>query len=119
MAVSITIGGVTLRLVSFQERPREYRGEAARAFDNTLLDGRDAPKRSWSGETDWVTTAEEATLRAAVEAGPVSCSGLVLPGGAVTCSVDVDGSVLGPGVQGGLTDYALVNSRLSLTLREV
>jgi hypothetical protein len=119
MAVSITIGGITLRLLpGFQQRASEWRGSVDRAFDMSLVDGRDSEKRSWSGVTDWMTTTEEAALRAAVASGPVVCSGLVLPGGPFTCSVEVESSSYGPAVQSGLPDYTGVNVTLALTLRE-
>jgi hypothetical protein len=119
VSYSITVAGIGLRFVTFQEQKPAFRGDAVEAFDNTLQDGRDAKKRRWAGTTDWHTTAEEASLRTAVEGtGPVTCSGLVLPGGSVSAVVDVETVDYGPAVQAGITNYAAVNVRLSLTLRE-
>ena len=118
MPDSISIGGVDLRLVSFQRRDNEYRGEVTASFNNRLGDGRDGPRRSWDGTTDWITPAEEAALRAVVDSGPAVCSGLVLHGEEVLCSVTVGNAPEGPDVQSGTTDYSAVNVSLALTLRE-
>jgi hypothetical protein len=119
MPDSITIGGVALKLVAFQERAREQRGDAVRTFDNTLADGRDLPKRTWDGTSLEMTPATEATLRLAVGSGPVVCSGLVLYGESVLCAVDVENAPRGPDVQSGPPDESEVNVTLSLVLREV
>jgi hypothetical protein len=114
---SIVIGGIALDLVSFREGETEWRGTADRAFDNTLLDGRDAPKRSWEGVTDWLATAAADSLRAAIASGPVSCSGVVL-GETVTASVDVRSAERGPDVSSGTPNWSAINVTLALTLRE-
>lgn len=119
MAYSITAGGVNLRLTAFQERAREHRGESVRAFDQTLMNGRDLPVRTWDGVTDWMTPAEEVALRSAVEAGNVVCSGLVLHGESVLCEVTVETVPRGPNVQGAKIDYATLNVTLALVFREV
>jgi hypothetical protein len=119
MPNSITVDGIGVRLISFSERAREYRGEVAASFLNTLQDGRDAPRRTWEGVTDAITPAEEATLRTAVEAGDVVCDGLVLYEESVLCSVTVENATRGPDVQSGPTDYSAVNVALNLTFREV
>lgn len=119
MADSITIGGVGLRLVRFKERPQVYRGEIATAFDNTLMDGRDTatPQRSWEGETDWHLPAVLASLRSAMAAGPLSCSGLVL-GETVTCVVEIGDVEKGPDVSSGKTDWTDINVQFPIVLRE-
>jgi hypothetical protein len=116
---SITIGGVALNLVAFDQGDSEWRGDAPRAFDNTLQDGRDNEKRNWSGTTDWITPATYASLRTAIAGGAVSCSGVVL-GETVTCSVEVKSAPRGPDVLSGVRpDWTAINVTLSLTLREV
>jgi hypothetical protein len=119
MPDSATIGGVSVRFTSFKERPREYRGESVRTFDNTLQSGRDLPVRTWDGVTDWMTPASEATLRAAVEAGNVVCDDLVFYGESILCEVSIEDAPRGPDVQSGPTDYTAVNVTLSMVMREV
>jgi hypothetical protein len=119
MARSITVGTVELWLTSFQERQREWRGEATRSFDHTLQDGRDLPKRAWDGTTDWLSPADEAALRLAIGGGPVVCFGIVLVGEAVLCTVDVESAPRGPDVQSGAPDWTEINVTLALTFREV
>lgn len=122
MPDSINIGGIGLRLTAFQERAREYRGESVRAFDQSLLSGRDLPARTWDGTSDWITPAEEVALRAVIEAGNVVCtstSPLVLYGESVLCEVTIEAVPRGPDVQSGNTVYSTVNVTLALVLREV
>lgn len=120
MAESITIAGIDLKLLSFERREDEVRGEAPRAFNNTLLDGTDAGKGVWSAVTDALLPATEIALRAAIASGPVVCAGLVLYGGAVLAKVTIGGAPLGPDVVSGpIPDHTAVNASLSLTLREV
>lgn len=118
MPDSINVGGVGLRLISFQRRANEYRGEAVASFDNRLQDGRDEPRRVWDGTTDAITPAEEAALRSAIDGGLVVCSGLVLHGEEVLCSVTAENAPEGPDVQSGPPDYTAINVSLSLTFRE-
>lgn len=119
MPASITIGAVSVNLLDFTERAREYRGELTVAFDNTLLDGRDRPRRTWEGKTDWITPEAENALRGQIDGGPVACSGLVLYGEGVYCIVTIDSAMRGPDVSNGLPDWTNVNSQLSLTFKEV
>lgn len=114
---SITIAGVGLDLTAFREGEPEWRGEAARAFDNTLLVGRDSKKRIWEGVTDWMSKADTDALAAAVEGGTVTCSGVVL-GETVSASVDIRTAERGPDVSSGRPDWTAINVTLSLTLRE-
>lgn len=118
MPDSIDIGGVTLRMISFQRRENVYRGDVAASFSNRLLDGRDAPRRSWEGTTDWITPAEEAALRAVVDAGNTVCTGLVLNDEEVLCCVTIGNAPLGPNVQSGPPDYTAINVSLALVLQE-
>jgi hypothetical protein len=118
MADSISVGGIGLRLTSFQRRANEYRGDVSASFNNRLADGRDSPRRVWDGTCDWITPAEEASLRAVVDAGAVLCSGLVLNGEEVLCIVTVETAPEGPDVQSGPTDYTAVNVAPTLTFRE-
>lgn len=119
MPDSATIGGVSVRFVSFKERAREYRGESVKSFNNTLLSGRDLPVRSWDGVTDWMSSAAEATFRTAVEAGNVVCDDLVFYGESILCEVTIEDATRGPDVQSGYTDYSAVNVSLSVVVREV
>lgn len=119
MPDSATLGGVSVRFVSFKERAREYRGESPRSFNNTLLSGRDSPVRTWDGVTDAMLPATEATLRTAVEAGNVVCDDLVFYGESVLCEVTIEDAPRGPDVQSGPTDYSAVNVSLSIVMREV
>lgn len=119
MAYSIVVGGMGLRLTSFQERPREYRGESVRSFDNSLMSGRDRPARTWDGVTDSYSPAEENSLRSIVEAGNVVCSGIGLHSETLLCEVTIESTPRGPNVQGALRDYSTVNVTMSLVLREV
>lgn len=118
-ATSITIGGVGLRLVRFRERTQVYRGEITAAFDNTLMDGRDTanPLRSWEGDTDWHLPSVLASLRSAMAAGPLTCSGLVL-GETVTCVVEIGDVEKGPDVSSGKTDWTAINVQFPVVLRE-
>jgi hypothetical protein len=116
---SITIAGIPLRMASFAERAREYRGEAVRAFDNSLLDGTDQGKRAWDGQTMELLPADEQALRAAIAFGTVACTGLALYGETVYCKVTVESAVRGPDtVSANHTDFSAVAVTLSLTLRE-
>jgi hypothetical protein len=119
MARSVTVGAIELWLTAFQERAREWRGEATRSFDHTLQDGRDLPRRAWDGTTDWIPLADEAALRLAVGSGPVVCSGVVFAGESVLCTVDVENAPRGPDVQSGAPDWTEINVTLALTFREV
>jgi hypothetical protein len=119
MPASIEIAGIEVDLVSFQQRPDARRGEMVRAFDNTLLDGTDRPKRTWDGTTDWMTPASEQALRAAVGSGPVVCTGFVLSDEQVLCSVSIEAVPRGPDVLNGRPDYAALNVTLPLVLTEV
>lgn len=79
MAGFLVVAGVDLIVTSMQERQRTVRGEAVRAFDNTLMGGTDAGKASWNVELFSMTLAEADTFRAAVEGvGLVECWGAKL-----------------------------------------
>jgi len=119
MAESITIGAVTLKLISCQERAREYRGEEVASFSNVLMNGRDAGRKTWDGVSLPIAPAAEATLRGIIDAGSVVCSGLVLYGESVLCNVTIESAPRGPDETGHLLNHAAVNSSLSLVFREV
>ncbi|HEY7771531.1 hypothetical protein [Longimicrobium sp.] len=70
----LAANGLTLDMVSLRQRERVTRGELVRAFDNTLLDGRDAGRREWEGDTRPLTSAEAAAYVAAL-AGDVPLTG--------------------------------------------
>ena len=118
MPNSIDIGGIELRLVSFQEKERTWRGELVPSFSNRLMNGRDLPLRAWEGTTDAITPAEEIALRAVADSGNVVCTGLVLYGELVLCAVTVGAVPRGPDVQSGPTDYSAINVTVAITLQE-
>lgn len=115
----LTVAGIELEMTRFVERAPEVRGEAVRAFDNTLMDGTDAPRRVFDGDTYWMTVDDADALRAAVAAGAVLCTGPALRGAALLCKVVIGDAPYGPDVQAGREDWTDFNQALSLNVREV
>jgi hypothetical protein len=116
----LSVAGTWLKLVSFVQKVGVVRGEAVRAFDNTLLDGTDAGKREWDGETVQMTLEGLADLRTATQNGPVAVLGPALLGETVLCKVTVESAPYGPDVTTGTRiDWTQFNQSASLTFQEV
>lgn len=113
----LTANGLALKLASFRELPRVVRGEAVRAFDNTMLDGTDAGMREWEGETVPHTPAEAAEVRATV-AGEVVLDGEALDAPA-TCKVTVRDVTYEPARDPVTRQLTAHKQTLSLLFQEV
>lgn len=87
---SLVIGGVTIPRVTAAPRTVVEAIDRERAFDNTMLAVQIAPaKASWSITVAHCTTAQLATIEAALAGTPpVTCSGDLL-GGSVSCHIEV------------------------------
>lgn len=115
----LTIAGTTVEMTAFSEKKPEYRGESVRAFDNTLLSGKDGRRRQWGGTTYPMTpTAAEALREATKNGARVACTGSALRGLTYTCEVEVEGAEFGPDVSQSAQDWTGHGEALTLTLTE-
>ena len=99
------LSGLELVVTSFSETPTTYRGEAVRAFDNSMLDGTDAPKRAWELTHYPVPEAYAATLRT-LGTGLRAFSGDCLGGASVTVKVRITRQEYVPSIVGNKEDYS-------------
>lgn len=120
---ALNVAGLDLSVLSGGENENAVRGEAVRAFANNLLDGTDAPRRSWTFTLYPMPLSDSATLRAAVGSGPVPCWGslltIPLEANAVDCKVTPKGGAFGPGVQSATDDWTEPSVSLSILIEEV
>lgn len=115
----LVIAGIEVEVTRFRERPRVFRGEAVRSFNNTLMDGTDAGKGEWDAETYPLAATAVDALRAAIGSGSVLCTGAAFRDAAHLCKVTIEDAPYGPDVQGGAEDWTDFNQTLALLLREV
>lgn len=108
----LVIAGITVNMASFRRRQPLVRGESVRAFDNTLLDGTDGYKENFEGTTIPMAPADAVTLRTAIRAGAVTCSGDLI-GASMTCKV-VD-----TGTEASRDGDAAHEEAISLTIEQV
>lgn len=115
------LSGLELQVVTFSAGPPIFRGETARAFDNTLLDGVDAKKRTWEIEMYPVTEAYAATIRA-LDEGVRSFYGDAIDlavEDAISVKVRISRQQYGPDVSGAKDDWTSHSVRFTLALEEV
>lgn len=104
MAFAI-LSGLTMVVTSFSEATTTYRGEAVRSFDNSMLDGTDAPKRVWEFTHYPVSEAYAATLRT-LGTGIRTFSGDCLGGASTTVKVRITRQEYVPSIVGNKEDYS-------------
>jgi hypothetical protein len=105
-------GDVEVYTSNATQEESEEGGEDTRSFSGKLRTAIGWTKRRWSFETGWLSTANEAALRAVTANGAhVVCSGDAL-GGSVTCRIKIRNAPYEPD---GLTFRRI----LALTLIEV
>lgn len=111
------LSGLDLVVTSFSESPTVYRGEAVRAFDNSMLDGTDAPKRAWELTHFPVPEAYAATLRT-LGTGIRTFSGDCLGGGSTNVKVRITRQDYVPSIVGNKEDYSAHYVVFSFALEE-
>jgi hypothetical protein len=114
----LSVAGIDLEITACTPLPRVRRGEAVRAFDLTLLDGRDLGKGEWRATLYPMAPAAAAVLRGLIYAGPVAVAGSAV-GAEVLCVVEEEPGPYGPDVQSGREDYSSHNENVTLLIREV
>jgi hypothetical protein len=119
----LNVAGIDLSVLPGGGRRGDtVRGEAVRAFDNTLQDGTDSQKGAWGFSLYPMSPESAATLRAAVSSGPVACYGrrLLIPlvANAILCKVTIEGEDDGPDVSGPTDDWTDFNVSLSILIEE-
>lgn len=117
----IVLSGLELQVVNFSAGPPIFRGETARAFDNTLLDGADAKKRTWELELYPAHEPFASTLRT-LDEGVRSFYGDAIGTGVedyVYVKVRISRQQYGPDVSGPKDDWTSHSVRFTLALEEV
>jgi hypothetical protein len=115
------LSGLELTVVNFSAGPPIFRGETVRAFDNTLLDGADAKKRTWELELYGAPEPYASTLRS-LDEGLRTFYGDVLGTGIedyVYVKVRIARQQYGPDVSGPKDDWTSHSVRFTLALEEV
>ncbi len=115
------LSGLELTVVNFSAGPPIFRGETARAFDNTLLDGADAKKRTWELELYAAHEPYASTLRTLDEGLRTfygDAIGLEVAD-AINVKVRITRQQYGPDVSGPKDDWGSHSVRFTLALEEV
>lgn len=116
MANFLTFNGTPIPILrdGAKKRPPARVGDSARAYDGTLRSTVSAVKREWDVKTGPLLAADEAAIRAIINAdAEVTVAGDAI-GGSLTCMVEDNGSDY---ISDGTTDGFLFLA--SFTIREV